>query len=239
MLSNCLQNFTNPQHKFLHMGLTPSPLYTMCKKHPIWYKTASLNWWMDCFGYLWVGWSKEHLMVLIKGFRFCSLSISAVLNVWGRTVPCLGEGVAVTPVPDWFIITVSSSLSPTVLYLVLQSFTINNPHYVALVQDKFHQPVHCSVDCSVGENYGRWSRWSRRSWREMCVGNAIQPPSILRSGLAQLLQMRKRDAISCFYNNYGLCSQLSLKLKTMFQQRKRCKTERRRRGRRGWGMTTH
>ena len=32
MLSKGLQNYTNLQHKFLHMGLTPSPLYTMCKK---------------------------------------------------------------------------------------------------------------------------------------------------------------------------------------------------------------
>ena len=32
MLSKGLQNYTNPQHKFLHMGLTPPPPFTQCVK---------------------------------------------------------------------------------------------------------------------------------------------------------------------------------------------------------------
>ena len=32
MLSKDLQSYKNPQHKFLHMGTTPPPLYTVCKK---------------------------------------------------------------------------------------------------------------------------------------------------------------------------------------------------------------
>ena len=31
-LSKDLQNYTNPQHEFLHMGSTSPPPYTMCKK---------------------------------------------------------------------------------------------------------------------------------------------------------------------------------------------------------------
>ena len=36
-MPKCLQIYANLQHKFLHMGLTPSPPFTQCvKKHPIW-----------------------------------------------------------------------------------------------------------------------------------------------------------------------------------------------------------
>ena len=37
LLKSGLQNDTNLQHKFLHMGLTPPPPFTQCvKKHPLW-----------------------------------------------------------------------------------------------------------------------------------------------------------------------------------------------------------
>ena len=43
MLSKGLQNDTNPQHKFLHMGSIPPPFPQCVKKHPIWQRTASLK----------------------------------------------------------------------------------------------------------------------------------------------------------------------------------------------------
>ena len=57
MLSKGLQNYTNSQHKFLHMGSTPPPPFTQCVKiHPIWQRMASLrkvnNAWL-CSKILW------------------------------------------------------------------------------------------------------------------------------------------------------------------------------------------
>ena len=43
MLSKGLQNYTNSQHKFLHMGSTPPPFTQCVKIHPIWQMMASLS----------------------------------------------------------------------------------------------------------------------------------------------------------------------------------------------------
>ena len=96
------------------------------------------------------------------------------------------------------------------------------------VQDEFYQPVLISVEVKL--KIGRCGdlvtvlKKPGRQGGEMCVGNAIQPPSssILRSGLPPaneeearrnflLLQQCDANKLKC------LCSQPSIKLKTMFQ----------------------
>ena len=69
----------------------------------------------------------------------------------------------------------SSSLSPTVLYLVLQSFTINNPHYVALVQDKFHPPVLIAALVKIMEDGHGGLEILERNVRRKCNPTAFNP----------------------------------------------------------------
>ena len=148
---------------------------------------------------------------------------------WGRRIPYLGEGVAVAPVQDWFIITIPStfvfsSLSPSIFYFVSKvvQFSILSLSRTNSINQRWLQCWGKKLEIGRCRDLVTvWKRQGGRNVRRKCNPADFANPKIWPCCPAPPANEEEgRDFLllqQCDANKLcSLCSQPSVKLRTMF-----------------------